>query len=62
MSYSLNPLKGEYIGDYVWDYYKGYTRSLDYSLYGKGTQAVEMPNGAGRVYGLGHLGVCGDLY
>ena len=36
MSYSLNSLKGGYIGDYTWDYYKvikGDTRSLDYSSY-----------------------------
>ena len=24
MSYSLNSLKGGYIGDCIWDYYKGY--------------------------------------
>ena len=24
MSYSLNSLKGGYIGDYIWDYYRGY--------------------------------------
>ena len=36
MSYSLNSLKGGYIGDYIGDYYrdiKGDTRSLDYSSY-----------------------------
>ena len=37
MSYSLNSLKGGYIGDYIGDYYRGYfkgdTRSLDYSSY-----------------------------
>ena len=39
MSYSLNSLKGDYIGDYIWDYYrviKGDTRSLDYGSYGCG--------------------------
>ena len=37
MSYSLNSLKGGYIGDYIGDYYRGYkgdTRSLDSSSYG----------------------------
>ena len=37
MSYSLNSLKGGYIGDYIGDYYrviKGGTRSLEYSSYG----------------------------
>ena len=24
VSYSLNSLKGGYIGDYIWDYYRGY--------------------------------------
>ena len=36
MRYSLNSLKGGYIGDYIRDYYRGYkgdTRSLDYSSY-----------------------------
>ena len=36
MSYSLNSLKGGYIGDYIEDYYrviKGDTKSLDYSSY-----------------------------
>ena len=40
MSYSLNSLKGDYIGEYIGDYYigviKGDTRSLDYSSYGLG--------------------------
>ena len=34
MSHNLNSLKGGYIGDYIWDYYrvtKGDTRSLDCS-------------------------------
>ena len=34
MSYSLNSLKGGYIGDYIGDYYrdiKGDARSVDYS-------------------------------
>ena len=35
MSHNLNSLRGGYIGDYIWDYYrgllKGDTRSLDYS-------------------------------
>ena len=37
MSYSLNSLKGGYIGDYMGDYYRGYykgdTRSLDTGTY-----------------------------
>ena len=24
MCFSLNSLKGGYIGDYIWDYYRGY--------------------------------------
>ena len=24
MSYNLNSLKGGYVGDYIWDYYRGY--------------------------------------
>ena len=34
MSYSLNSLKGGYIGDYIWESYRGLqedARSLDYS-------------------------------
>ena len=37
MSYSLNSLKGCYIGDYIGNYYRGYkgdARSLDYGSYG----------------------------
>ena len=36
MSYSLNCLKGGYIGDYIGDYYRvirGDTRSLEYGSY-----------------------------
>ena len=36
ISYSLNSLKGGYMGDYIGDFFmgvKGHTRSLDYSLY-----------------------------
>ena len=36
MSYSLNSLKGDYIGGNIGDYYRGYsgdTRSLDSSSY-----------------------------
>ena len=38
LSYSLNSLKGGYIGAYIGDYYrglKGATRSLDYSSLGE---------------------------
>ena len=37
MSYSLNSLKGGYIGDHIGGYERGYegdTRSLDYGSYG----------------------------
>ena len=47
MSYSLNSLKGGYIGDYIGDYYrviKGDTRSLDYSSYDLGFRGL---NGLG---------------
>ena len=36
MSYSLNSLKGDYIGDSIGNYYRAYkgdTRSLDYGSY-----------------------------
>ena len=36
MSYSLNSLRGCYIGDYIWEPYRGLqedARSLDYSSY-----------------------------
>ena len=40
MSYGLNSLKGDYIGDDIGNYYrgviKGDTRSLDYSSYNPG--------------------------
>ena len=43
MSYSLNSLKGVYMGDYIGDYYrgtKGDTRSLDNGSYGYHTTVI----------------------